>query len=298
MLLMSTRLQIREAARRAGITPALLRAWESRYGVVTPTRSDAGYRLYSEEDVERITRMRALVENGVAPAEAARALSLVAQNSDAGETGGAEARRVALLAAIRAFDEPELQRLLDEAFTALAVESALRDVVFPLLAEIGDAWGRGDISIAHEHFASTVVRGRLLGLSRGWARGVGPLALLACPPGEEHDLALLGFGIALNRLGWRIAYLGANTPLAEISRASTKLTPVAIAIALTRLDNTVETRALTNLARSHRLLLAGPGADDPSLRTIPAQRLTGDPISAAEELSTRPVHPRGAKTGA
>jgi len=282
------RIQIREAARRAGITPALLRAWETRYGVVTPTRSEAGYRLYSAEDVERVIRMRALVENGVSPVEAAKALSSEPQSSDAGPPGASDARRVALLAAIRAFDEPELQRLLDEAFTALAIESALRDVVFPLLADIGNAWAQDGLSIAHEHFASTVIRARLLGLARGWARGVGPLALLACPAGEEHDLALLGFGIALNRLGWRIAYLGANTPLAEISRAATTLTPAAVAIALTRKDNAVDLRALTTLGRTYRLLLAGPGADDPALRTIPAQRLTGDPISAAEETSARP----------
>ena len=283
---MSAHFRIREAARQAGISPALLRAWERRYGVIAPARSDGGYRLYSSEDVERVTRMNALVANGVPPAEAAKTLLAETGNTDVLSVGLAR-RRAALLAAIGAFDEFELQRLLDETFAALAPEVVLREVIYPLLAEVGEAWEQDHLSIAHEHFATAVLRARLLGLTRGWSRGVGPLALLACPAGEEHDLGLLGFGIALNRLGWRIGFLGANTPLDEIARAAAALNPDAIGIAVTRNRVRIDPVALASLARTHRILLGGAGAQRASLRELPAERLSGDPVTAAEQASTR-----------
>ena len=82
------------------------------------------------------------------------------------------------------------------------------------------SWQGGTASVAMEHFASNVLRGRLAGLARSWGSGHGPQALLACPPGELHDMALMVFGIVLNRNGWRIDYLGASTPVEELERAA------------------------------------------------------------------------------
>jgi methanogenic corrinoid protein MtbC1 len=81
------------------------------------------------------------------------------------------------------------------------------------------------VSIAQEHFASNVLRGRLLGLARGWGRGTGPRALLACPEGEHHDLGLIAFGLALRERGWRIDYLGSDTPVASIAEAAEAIAP-------------------------------------------------------------------------
>ena len=71
----------------------------------------------------------------------------------------------------------------------------------------------GDATVAQEHFASNLIRGRLLGIGRGWDSGEGPRAVLACAPGEQHDLGLIAFGLTLNRRGWRITYLGPDTPV-------------------------------------------------------------------------------------
>ena len=96
----------------------------------------------------------------------------------------------------------------------------LREAVLPYLRELGDRWERGDASIGQEHFASAVLRGRLLGLARGWGRGGGAHALLACAPGDHYDLALTVFGLALRDRNWRITYLGPNTRLDTVTETS------------------------------------------------------------------------------
>ncbi len=94
--------------------------------------------------------------------------------------------------------------------------SFLSEIVMPYLHDLGVRWESGEVTVAQEHFASNVLRGRLLGLARGWGRGIGPRALLACAPGEQHELGLITFGLALRAHGWRIEYLGADTPLETI----------------------------------------------------------------------------------
>ena len=113
-------------------------------------------------------------------------------------------------------------------------------------ASSATGWERGEISVAQEHFASNLLRGRLLGLARGWDRGAGPRAVLACPPGERHDLGLVIFGLALRELGWRITFLGADTPPDTVVETVRRLEPEALVLAVTdsaRLDGVAETAA-------------------------------------------------------
>ena len=111
--------------------------------------------------------------------------------------------------------------------------ATLRDVVVPYLREVGERWANGELTIIQEHFASNVIRGRLGGLARGWGNGEGPRAVLACPPGELHDLPLLIFGIILNRRGWRVDYFGANTPVVEVIDGARRSPPDLIVMAAT-----------------------------------------------------------------
>ena len=143
----------------------------------------------------------------------------------------------------------------------LSVTAVLRDVVLPYLTELGERWQRGTASVAQEHFASNLIRGRLAGLARGWGNGHGPRAVLACPPGELHDLALMAFGIVLNRTGWRIDYLGTNTPVEELTRTVDARRPDLVVLAATRPETLEPLRPeLTALARRAPLALAGAGA--------------------------------------
>ena len=191
----------------------------------------------------------------------------------------------ALRQALDAFDEPAAQAVLDRLVSDLSVTAVLRDVVLPYLAELGERWEGGTASVAQEHFASNLIRGRLAGLARGWGNGHGPRAVLACPPGELHDLALMVFGIVLNRNGWRIDYLGMNTPVEELTRTVDARRPDLIVLAAT-LPETLEPLAaqLTALARRAPLVLAGAGATAEIAAAAGARLLTGDPVTEAENV--------------
>jgi methanogenic corrinoid protein MtbC1 len=182
-------------------------------------------------------------------------------------------------------DEAAAQRELDAVFSELTVDTALRDVVLPCLRRIGDGWASGELSVAQEHFASQVLRGRLLGLARGWGRGEGPRIVLACPPGERHDLALLVFGIVLARRGWAPAFLGADSPVAAIDEAVTRTGAAGAVLAATSPEHfSGVATELAALARRTTLYLAGPGADDELTARLSAHRLVGDPVMAADTV--------------
>jgi len=187
--------------------------------------------------------------------------------------------------ALDAFDEPAAQAVLDRLVSDLSVTTVLRDVVLPYLTELGERWERGAASVAQEHFASNLIRGRLAGLARGWGNGHGPRAVLACPPGELHDLALMVFGIVLNRNGWRIDYLGMNTPVEELTRTVDARRPDLVVLAVTLPENLESLVAqLTALARRAPLALAGAGATREIAGTAGARLLTGDPVTEAENI--------------
>ena len=148
------------------------------------------------------------------------------------------------------------------------VDTLLSDVVLPYLHELGERWTRGDASVAQEHFASSVLRGRLLGLARGWGQGLGPAAVLACLPGEQHDLGLITFGLALRARGWRIVYLGPDTPIETVEEVSRRLDPslvVLVAVSSDRVQPVLE--QLRALAGRHRLALGGGAAANGALES-------------------------------
>jgi MerR family transcriptional regulator, light-induced transcriptional regulator len=264
----------------------VLRAWERRYGLPRPARSAGGFRLYTETDARRFRQMQAHLARGLSAAEAAR----TALMHDAGPGPGhlpATARELAgaLRQALDAFDEPAAQAVLDRLMSDLSLTAVLREIVLPYLAELGERWERGAASIAQEHFASNLIRGRLAGLARGWGDGYGPRAVLACPPGERHDLALMIFGIALNRTGWRIDYLGADTPVEELTRTVHARRPDLVVLAATR-PKALEPLAaqLTALARAAPLVLAGAGASPRLAAAVGARLPAGDPVTAAAAI--------------
>ena len=168
--------------------------------------------------------------------------------------------------------------------TELSLPAVLRDVVLPCLADLGERWRRGTASIAVEHFASNLIRGRLAGLARGWGSGHGPQALLACPPGELHDMALMVFGIVLNRNGWRIGYLGPSTPVEELARAAATSPPDLIVLAATVPGEPRAAATRAHLTRQAApLALAGAGATPQIASAAGARLMTRDPVTEAEQ---------------
>jgi MerR family transcriptional regulator, light-induced transcriptional regulator len=277
-------LRIGEVARRTGLTPEVLRVWERRYGVVRPGRTPGGFRLYSEDDVTRVRRMRALLDQGVGTAEAAQVVARTEVGAPQA-TADLGAARDELVAAFVAFDEPAADALLDRLLAERTVEAVIRDVMLPVLAAVGDGWERGTISVAQEHFGANLLRGRLASYGRGWYRAVGPRALLACPPGERHDVGLIAFGVALNRLGWRIAFLGADTPFETLASAAKAVDPAAIVIARTWQGEELDIESLRRLAKRFPVAVGGSGAHAATAARAGARLLDGDPVEAAEQLA-------------
>ena len=288
--------RIGELSRRVGVGQETLRAWERRYGVLRPRRTGSGYRVYDREDEDRARRMRELIEGGLAAAEAA---SAVAQAPPA--AGGPMATPPATAAPVTAalgtpdlltplarYDAAGAHTALDRILGARSLDSALRDVVLPAMHEVGKRWARGEFSVAQEHFATELVTGRLRGLAREWDDGLGPRAVLACPSGERHDLGLLCCGLALHRRGWRVTYLGPDTPADALESTVGLVDPAQVVIGAVQPGPLyAAAEGLARVAARVRIAVGGSGATASVVAGAGARHLPSDPVSAAAELSVR-----------
>ncbi len=286
------RVRIGELSDRVGESPTLLRAWERRYGLLQPQRSAGGFRLYGAEDERRVRAMQQLLAAGVSARQAAEAVL----STPAGDTptssatdprpaeDGIEDRRSRLTQTLGRFDDVGANAVLDRLLADVGVTTVISEVIVPYLVDLGERWADGNATIAEEHFATSLIRGRLLGLARGWDGGSGPRALLACPSGEQHDLGLICFGIALRGHGWRITYLGADTPQSTLIEAAAQLTPDIIVLAATK------SARLGALADEVRMLavpiaVAGKGATRRIANELGAVLLDVDPVTAAARVA-------------
>lgn len=211
---MNAGLNIAALAHRTGISADTLRKWEQRYRILQPMRTAGGQRRYSERDVARVEWLRERLSEGYRIGEAATLLG------GGGGAGTEPARSAAeqldgILEAAARGDSADIGVRLDQAFALNTVEAALETIVGPLLDAVGERWASGALSVADEHLLSEAVRsrlGNLLAEAGGGTRGV---AVLACAPGERHELGLMMAAIALRRDGWDAVYLGGDTPVAD-----------------------------------------------------------------------------------
>lgn len=202
-------LNIAALAQRTGVAADTLRKWEQRYGVLRPVRTVGGQRRYTETDVQRVEWLRDRIRDGWRIGEAARVLD---EASSAALEAPGELHD-ALIAAIRDSEPQMLSAMLDQAFAVLPLQQTLTEVITPVLRWTGEAWQAGELSIAQEHAITAKVRahlGKLLSDGRGGVHGV---TVLACAPGEQHDIGLLMLAVVLRADGWRVEFLGADTPV-------------------------------------------------------------------------------------
>jgi MerR family transcriptional regulator, light-induced transcriptional regulator len=291
-------LRIGELSRRVGVTPDLLRAWERRYALLRPQRSRSGQRLYTDADEARVRRMLGHMERGYSPAVAARLAAQAPSRPVPDATAPmaapapaalADLARLAdeLRAALHGLDEATAEAVLDRLLAGFALDTVLRDVVLPFLRDLGDRWARGTVTVGQEHFATAVVAGRLHALARGWDAGVGPRAVLACPSDERHELGLLCFALALRGRGWRVSYLGADTPTDAIASVAEQLDAELIVLGAVRAEPLVGAMGrLAALAGNGRTVcLGGRGASPAMAAALGAAELPQDPIAAADLVS-------------
>jgi MerR family transcriptional regulator, light-induced transcriptional regulator len=284
-------MRIGDLSGHTGVAAHQLRAWERRYGLLKPRRSAGNYRLYSPADASRVQLMQRYLREGVPAAQAAELTIAARFTASVGAGRAVPAGEIAIAQeeirkALARFDETSAQRTLERLFAAFTPTTVTRDVLLPYMRELGEQWSAGTVSIAEEHFSTNFFQARLFALARGWDRGLGPRALLACAPDEQHTLALIVFGIALHELGWRITYLGADTPIEALAEVAEIIHPELTVMAATlrrRLPR--HAKQLSRFTERWSLGLGGPGVTERLASETGARHLAENPVAAASTVS-------------
>jgi MerR family transcriptional regulator, light-induced transcriptional regulator len=281
---MTTGLNIAALAQRTGIAPDTLRKWEQRYAILHPARTAGGQRRYSERDVARVEWLRERLEEGYRIGEAASLL---------GSVGPTPARspREHLKGMLDALDDLEPATIglrLDQAFALLRVEETFEAVLCPLLEAVGDRWQNGTMTTAQEHLVSEAVRSRLAHLLADAGGGVHGVAVLACAPGERHELGLMMATIALRRDGWKVVYLGADAPLTDAFALAEAMSARVLGLSLA---TAARTDALESGLRGGppggvSLVVGGAGATEPIARRLGAVYAGATLDGAVETIRT------------
>jgi DNA-binding transcriptional MerR regulator len=279
-------LRIGELARRTGVSPELLRAWELRYGLLQPARSAGGFRLYSAADERRVRHMTRLIADGFSAAEAAQHALGADEVQPTAQAPVVDHLAEQMRTALDAFDGAGAHAALDRLLASVSVDVVLAHVVLPYLRDLGDRWAAGRASVSQEHFATNLIRGRLLGLARDWGTGDAPAVLLACPPGEAHDLGLIIFGLLVARRGWRVVFFGVDTPFDTLVASVSTIRPSLVVLATISADRLAshaeDVRALAALVPTAVAGIAEPDA----VTALGARPLPRDIIEAADSLTT------------
>ena len=309
--------RIGAVARRTGVAVTTLRAWETRYGLLTPQRTEGGHRLYGEDDVDRVLAVLRLTAQGWAVSAAARAvldgqepdrLRLVpgpggppdaaattdvaagpgggpSAAAEAGPTTGAGRVRADLAAAIAAYDGDAATGALDAALARLGVPRTLEDVVLPVLRDLGEGWREDPGLIAAEHFATNVLRPRLHRLLAGAHRAAAPTCLAAAPEGEDHELGVLAAAAVAADTGFRVTYLGSRTPRAALERSAATLRPDVVLVGAVGVDPARGFCADPPDLGAAALVVGGPGFAALDADALPAgARRAGDLAALSREL--------------
>lgn len=217
---------------QTGIGAATLRAWERRYGVPTPHRTNGNYRLYSERDIALIQWLRDRVGEGMT---ISRAVGLFRSQEESATPPLPQVDHVAvgrqLLSALRTFDEPLADRILNELFAVRDIEEVLTEVIAPVLVEIGELWHDGRITVATEHFTSAFIKRKLLALVNAQPEAPGSgMVVAGCAPTEQHEIGILILALFLRRRGLSVIYLGQNVPASDLIATVTTLQPEVVAL--------------------------------------------------------------------
>jgi MerR family transcriptional regulator, light-induced transcriptional regulator len=262
-------LNIAALTQRTGVPSDTIRKWEQRYGVLHPERTAGGQRRYSELDVARVEWLKERIHEGYRIGEAA---ALLGAGDQVART--VDELRNAIVAATISSDVHELRHLVDQALTLSSLDESFLHVLTPALAEVGECWASGSVTVAQEHLATSTVRAALQKLLSDQRADVRGTAVLACAPGERHEIGLLMLAVMLRSDGWEVAYLGADTPCAEAVELSRCLDAGALCFSAASKESA---RALdrelagTSLPQSLQVVVGGRGTRRTDVRDTVAR---------------------------
>ncbi|WP_018462058.1 MerR family transcriptional regulator [Thermus oshimai] len=243
---------IAEVEAMTGLSAEVLRQWERRYGFPRPERTPGGHRLYREEDVEALKAIRRYLEEGATPQAAIR--RYLAQGV---RPQGLEED---LLQALLQADLPRAEALFRKGLRLLGPEGALTGLLVPVLRAVGEAWHRGEASVAQEHLASHFLRARMHELLDLVGQPKGPPILATTPPGERHEMGAMLAAYFLRRGGLPALYLGPDTPLSDLKHLAERLSARGVVLSALLPDplRALPDGALKGLAP--KVVLGGQGA--------------------------------------
>ncbi len=233
---------VKRAAELTGVPAATLRVWERRYGVVTPSRTEGGYRVYDDASLRRLAAMAALVHGGLPARQAA---ARVLADRDLASTGGPVAPAAgelgdveSLVAAARELEVDVLTRALDDGFAGAPLDRVVDEWLMPSLHRLGDAWREEQVGIAAEHFVSAGVMRRLSGLYDAAVLGAGVVrVLVGLPRGTRHEIGALAFAVLLRRAGIDAVYLGGDLPPQSWVEAAVERPTAAVVVAVPTVED-------------------------------------------------------------
>lgn len=245
-----------------GVPRETLRKWEQRYGVVEPVRSEGNYRLYDDESVRRLAVMRDLVDSGWAPREAARKVLEDRSGAIAGNApapGSPLSHLDELVTCGQDFDVVRLESTLDKVFAQADLADVVDEWLMPSLVRLGEAWQRGDVTVAGEHFVSAAVLRRL---SQAFHQlphpDEAPRVLVGLARGSRHELGVMGFALVLRSRGVQVTYLGADLPVEAWVETVRDLAPDAVVLAVPTVEDLPAVReAVQAISTSTTVLLGG-----------------------------------------
>jgi len=278
---------VHEVEERTSVPAATLRQWERRYGFPMPERSEAGYRLYSEDDVRSIDAMKRHIADGVPASRAAELVKHLPDAASSGEGRPASMLRDALVAALVDLDDHAADRVMGEAHALHPVESVMVDILQPAMLELGQRWHDGTIATTTEHFASSYVQGRLRALlSLAGQHRRSPGVVVACAPLDQHELGALMLAVMLRRRGYRVTYVGANTPVADLAIMARDTRPLALMVSASTQESLNELRAKRDLLASAApiVVFGGPmfNADPKAAEELGGHYLAASVVAAVD----------------
>lgn len=224
------RYTIKAVSTQTGIRSVTIRAWENRYGLLKPQRSNNRYRLYSEKDVAILRWVKSQVDQGTTISNVVQDLNIIIGRGDFPEVLPAITPRVnsyqpvppaqiadQLYRAMARQDEPASNELLKQATAMYDLTTVCMEVIGASLVKIGEAWHQGEMRITVQHFASNYLQSRLVSLLQAYpGRRGSPLILTACAPEETHEIPALMLSVVLSHRGYRVEYLGPDLPVEDL----------------------------------------------------------------------------------
>lgn len=222
---------IKVLSERTGVRPVTLRAWERRYDLLEPERLNNNYRLYSERDIEVIRWITHRLDDGLSISNAVREYKSLRGNSIWPEALPSvlppaplqvpqhppKVYADKLFSALTAHNENDAKKIVDAVQSMFDLNTIFFEIFYPCLYEIGEAWYRGEIRIATEHFASAFIRGILMNLLQAFPiYSNAPNLLIGCAPEEFHEIAPLMLSVLLRREGYQVEFLGADLPVDDL----------------------------------------------------------------------------------